>query len=150
MKIQECPCCFERIMPKNDNACPACGINVQFKSSESVTRTKASIKDIQKLPNICYKCGNESDLFLIFKAKKQDYKDSDSALPLKAYSTIGYLIYLIINKFVGDYFLKIKIPICRSCKINTRKIVPKYIDFENSRIDLIVHKNFKYGLECKE
>ena len=43
--------------------------------------------------------------------------------------------------------LRLRLPTCRACARLVRRIEPQYIDFEDQRVDLIVHANFKTALQ---
>ena len=145
--IKECPNCLERVIPNQNYRCPSCGKSMILENNGMNKQSIVYINDSQKLPNICFSCGNKSDLLILFGVNNQNNTESDPAIPLKMYSTFGYLIYLIYKRFSSDYDFKIKIPICKHCRYQIKRIEPQHIDFDNRKVKLIAHKTFKEQLE---
>lgn len=46
--------------------------------------------------------------------------------------------------------VSVELPTCRECAGKVRKVEPKYIDFEDGRIDLVVHVDFRKAMEKQE
>ena len=43
--------------------------------------------------------------------------------------------------------LSLLVPTCEQCNVATKELTPHYIDFEEKRFDLIVHREFRRALE---
>ncbi|MFZ5988567.1 MAG: hypothetical protein ACOYWZ_15775 [Bacillota bacterium] len=143
--IIECPHCYERVLPQQDGTCPNCRRNTQILGGSRHELTKVDIKQSYSLPDVCFKCGEKSDSFVIIKRSHSTSKESP----------IVKIIVLIFSPFAflmnngfgsGRYtVIKITMPICTKCK-SAEKIEPVHIDFDNYTMSFITHYKFKEEL----
>ncbi len=108
-----------------------------------------SIRGGSQLPAICHHCGAATErlkkIHLVSEAQ------GTAMGPLMG-RLIGYFIPFLglfhrLESHGKSVELQLKLPTCARCARRVRDVAPRYIDFEEQRIDLIVHAEFKKALE---
>ena len=142
MKRIECPHCYTVVVLEERADCPACGKNPDAASADR-TRTKLVVRVGQKLPPLCFGCGESTDA--LFKVKW-----ANSSLAGEIFAAIGSLVLFPIKLLLPGGFslfkdddevpylsVKVKVPLCRTCRLSDRLQIDSF-DPANRRVAFIV------------
>jgi hypothetical protein len=129
-----------------DGKCPSCGKKTADRTGIDATRTLISIRSGDQLPLLCHNCAAPTD-----RAKKfQMISETHDTI---IQSGFGSLIRMLFKPFLDttpriqkEIQLSVVLPTCRECALKIGDLTPRYIDFEDRRIDLIVHTDFKKAI----
>ena len=146
--IEACPHCYRKVIAMTDGTCPACGKNTRDKAGTDPHKILISIRPGDHLPKVCFRCGTATE------SAKRLHLVSE---PQGATFTSGFATFLA--NFMGPFrfinrlerlnktiTLSIRLPVCRECWKGLRQIRPEHIDFDDHRIDLVVHENFRKAI----
>jgi len=132
-----------------DGRCPSCGGNTNDRSGTDPHKVLLGLRIGQPLPAVCHACGLPTRHTLCLKAVSEP---QDTIL---APGVGGWIIGLfkplaVLNRLDREsktVELSLSVPTCQQCSATIKEPVPHYIDFEERRVDLIVHLDFKRALE---
>jgi hypothetical protein len=131
-----------------DGKCPSCGKKTADRTGIDPTRTLISIRTGDRLPLICHNCATPTD-----RAKKFEVisEPQDLALEPLFGRITGVLLRPLrilakIERAQKEIHLSVVLPTCRECALKIGDLTPRYIDFEDRRIDIIVHTDFKKAI----
>lgn len=101
------------------------------------------------MPGVCHCCGVPTRAVkrLTANSEPQDTTFSSGLGEFIAhfFKPFGFLDKMErANKTVE---VSLTLPTCEQCARKVRQIEPRYIDFEDQRVDLVVHVEFKKALE---
>src|SRR5258705_6189901 len=147
--IEACPHCYRKVIPMADETCPACGKNTCDKTGTDPHKMLAGIRPGDRLPPICFRCGAATE-----RAKQLNLISE----PQGTTFTSGFATFLA--NFMGPFrfinrlerldktvTLSLRLPVCRECWKGLREVRPEYVDFDDHRIDLVVHEQFKNAMK---
>ena len=150
--ITECPHCFVRMVPKADGTCPACQQDTRGAFGTDPTRTSLCVSQGTVLPSICCDCGEEAERSVAVCRSSDGEQDQPSGF-------VQLLIALLVSWPMALYFflrgihktsiVQVNIPQCHECARNATP-QPRYVDFANARMTLVVHKNLKEAIARQE
>lgn len=148
MSIPTCPHCHRRAIPQADGTCPACGKDPMDLRGSDPNRVMVSIHGGTRLPGVCHHCGEPTERLKTLAVSSDP--QGTSVGPLLG-QVLGRLIpflglFLRLESAGKTTELRLKLPTCRACAKVVRRIQPQYIDFEDQRVDLIVHVRFRSAI----
>ncbi len=148
MSIPICPHCYRKVIPSADGTCPACGKNTNDRGNSDPRKTLIGIKSGTRLPPVCHHCGvptRQLKKFMV-SSEPQDATFSAGLGSLLA-GFIGVFSFLNrMERLNKTTYFSLKLPTCDRCSKTLKQISPHYIDFDDHRIDLVVHVEFKKAL----
>lgn len=152
MTIEACPHCYRRVIAMADGACPACGRNTTDVRGVDLNRVLVSVRGRDLLPNVCHECGVATG------GRKLVHAVSEPQGTTMAAGIGGLMRFVFKPLFILDRLeryskqveVSVELPTCGECARKVRKVKPKYIDFEDGRIDLVVHVDFRKAMEKQE
>jgi hypothetical protein len=131
-----------------DGNCPSCGKKTADRTGVDPTRTLISIRSGDRLPLVCHNCAVPTD-----RAKKFEVvsETQDTTIQPGFSGLIGMLFKPFkfldtMERIEKEIHLSLVLPTCRECALKIGDLTPRYIDFEDRRIDIIVHTNFKKAI----
>ena len=131
-----------------DGKCPSCGKKTADRTGVDPTRTLISIRTGDRLPLLCHNCATPTD-----RAKKFEVVSEPQDLALEPlFGGIRTLLLRPLSVLAKmertqkEIHLSVVLPTCRECAVKIGDLTPRYIDFEDRRIDIIVHTNFKKAI----
>lgn len=130
-----------------DGKCPSCGKKTADRTGVDPTRTLISIRTGDRLPLICHNCATPTD-----RAKKFEVVSEPQDLALEPlFGGITGLFRPLkllakMERIQKEIHLSVVLPTCRECALKIGDLAPRYIDFEDRRIDIVVHADFKKAI----
>jgi hypothetical protein len=149
MNIEPCPHCYRKVIPMADGKCPSCGKKTADRTGVDPTRTLISIRTGDRLPLLCHNCATPTD-----RAKKFEVVSEPQDLTLEPIFGGGIARIFFspfqrlakMERIQKEIHLSVVLPTCRECALKIGDLTPRYIDFEDRRIDIIVHTDFKKAI----
>jgi hypothetical protein len=148
MNIEPCPHCYRKVIPMADGKCPSCGKKTADRTGVDPTRTLISIRTGDRLPLICHNCAIPTDRAKKFEVASEPQGTTRQPL----FGGILWLLIRPVNLFAKmeriqkEIQLSVVLPTCRECARKMGNLTPHYIDFEDRRIDIVVHTDFKQAI----
>ena len=140
--LTTCPHCKNKVLTNSENICPSCKNDVSVFTEDQLLHEKVTIKISQKLPEICFHCGNTADKILILNYKKKQLDRISPSPVLLLFSWPMYLIATIWQNITSINKLKFFVPICKNCFKKTEPAKRAHVDFDKERLEIIAQKNF--------
>jgi hypothetical protein len=145
--IVECPHCHTRVLPKSGDICPACGSATKHTADTVTTDTTLAVRPGMAFPPICIVCGKEQSRYHTITRRQYVASDSsnrDSSLGMGLLlGVFGLLLRLPFLRSARS--VAVEVPICRECEKFAKDRL-RYVNFEESTMTLIVHRNVTEGL----
>jgi len=145
----ECPHCHTVVFPMDDGQCPACRKNVNDRQGIDPTRSSLSISMADKMPAMCYHCGQATDRFVyVARSRKEDpnLPSPAAALLISIVSFIFSPIFILWHRTSRTMEVSLHLPQCRACAAAMGKPKPEYVNFPRDSMTFIVGRTFKERL----
>jgi hypothetical protein len=131
-----------------DGKCPSCGKKTADRTGVDPTRTLISIRSGDRLPLLCHNCAASTDRAKRFEVVSET---QDTTIEPGFGGLIGFLLkpfkfFDNTERTEKEIHLSFVLPTCRECALKIGDLMPRYIDFEDRRIDIIVHTDFKKAI----
>jgi hypothetical protein len=137
--IVECPHCYTRVIPIENDTCPSCHKNVLEIKNIKQHLTSIAIKESSALPKYCCQCNLPTNRFVTVK---ESVKTGDVNLLLRLMVFIFSPILILFTEGDNRRSMKVKMPQCSQCARKSG-LKPLHVDFENYQMTFVVHKEFR-------
>ncbi len=131
----ECPHCYTRVLPMENNICPACKKNMSDTHDVNTELVSLTVRESDDLPPYCYLCNSYTDRYV------KVVGDQGTALD----SSLGAVVSLLvptrkIEENTSNVF--VRLPQCEVCT-EREEPSPLYVDYDHQTMTFIVHKGFR-------
>ncbi len=148
MNLDLCPLCFRQVIFNGDGTYPSCGAGAEERATVDSSRVLVRIKPGKPLPEVCHHCGiftRQTKLFFVSSEPQNTTITSGFAQTLVGLlSTLKILI--LMERTQKSIEITLRVPTCDWCALEIQEVKPHYIDFEDRRVDLVVHPEFKKAM----
>jgi hypothetical protein len=134
--METCPHCFNIVLPRDDNTCPACQNSFYDYHDSNPLLTTFVITERMILPDICCICNTTTNSKMKFTDK------CDPAIWRVGDPSFNYSNECERTKIPLSPIVEINIPLCKNCEKQYSNI-HKHTEFENSEMTFIVSKIFR-------
>lgn len=149
MSVQECPFCYRRVSPREDDTCPCCKKDISKAPPENRERTLLTLQSVGTMPSVCFCCGETSTKMLAYvnpdeKISAPNLGEVAAEAVLHYIPLIGGLLSLLhlAGKRDKNPRISLKLPICDKCGFAKKQIQIEHHDFAERKLSVIVHKKF--------
>ena len=132
--VQECPHCHTRVLPKEDNLCPACGKNVLDTIQADLSVRSLTVKGAVTLPYCCT-CCTPTDRIVTVREKFPENELAKFIEALIDYRSPHF------SPTERRRTVIVKLPQCKECG-KKGKPKPTHVDFEHDEMTFLVHYKF--------
>lgn len=139
----DCPHCLTKVVPKEDGSCPSCQEDTRDAAGCDLTKTTISVEQAEILPAVCCGCGRETYRYVRVKAGAGDVPLVGRLIAL-CFSYVWFLLTLACGERRARVVI-VNVPQCEDCARDGRP-QPRYVDYANARMTLVVHKSLKERL----
>jgi hypothetical protein len=149
MSIPTCPHCYRKVIPSAGGTCPACGKNTNDRGDADPYKTLLGIRSGARLPAVCHNCGLPTRKVKKFMVSSEP-QDTTFSAGLGSLMASFLEVFSFLNKLERmnkTVQVSLRLPTCDQCSRTLKRITPHYIDFDDHRIDLVVHVEFKKALQ---
>jgi hypothetical protein len=103
----------------------------------------------QRLPAICHACGipTRSAKRLSAASEPQDTTIAPGVGGFIAHLIKPFDILNMMERHHKTVVVSLVLPTCEQCARNLPNVTPHYIDFDEHRVDLVVHVEFKKAMD---
>ena len=146
--LSECPSCFTTVVPKDDGSCPACQQNMRGIPVDS-SRCSLRVSQGEQLPPICCRCGGATvDKVAIVRSSAEGRDEFSTTMKslIASLFSLPMAVFAILKGIHETSVVEVRVPLCKQCVLDG-PIEPRYVDFRNASMTLIVHKNLKNAIE---
>lgn len=149
MSIAPCPHCYRKIIPMTDGTCPSCGKNTNDRAATDPHKTIIGIKPSDRLPPVCFHCGapTQRTKRLSLSSEPQGTTFGGGFARFLALLFKPFAFIDSMERMSKTVEISMRLPVCPQCWKGLRRITPEYIDFDDHRVDLVVHQQFKIALK---
>ncbi len=145
--VIECPHCHRRVLPSENNICPACRKDISDTRGVDPNLVSLVLSDCTKLPPYCYSCNSPTERYVKIEEKVEIGGDSPLA---KAFLTLTTVLSPLVGHVTlsaprtgGEkHAVNIRIPQCEQCA-KKGKPTPEHVNFKQETMTLIVHRGFR-------
>jgi hypothetical protein len=140
----DCPHCYTRIVPKSDGSCPACQKDTRDTTGLDLSRTSIQVSQGEMLPPICCGCGQQTSRTVVVYRKATPPGEPSTFVGAAVFWLLSWPlgIWLMLRGMANATVVEVKVPQCEVCA-RRGSPEPRYVDFANARMTLIVHRNLK-------
>ena len=71
MLLIECPHCHVRVLPMQNNICPACKEVISDSPGVDLNKVAIVVRESQKLPPYCYSCNSYTDRYVRIEGEEE-------------------------------------------------------------------------------
>lgn len=140
----DCPHCYTRIVPKSDGSCPACQQDTRDTTGLDLSRTSIRVSQGDLLPPVCCGCGQQTSRVVSVYRKTSPAEEPSTIFGTVIFGLVSWSIglWLMLRGMANTTVVEIKMPQCEACA-GRGPPEPRYVDFGNARMTLVVHRNLK-------
>lgn len=144
--IIECPHCHARIIPRADGECPSCRRDTADVSGVDPDLASLLITHGASLPPVCIRCGDSTNSSS--RVTRKVGPGSDFGVLRAAVSLVAQpaLLALSLLSLGNPRLVSVRVPVCPACR-RGGGAEPLDTDFENHRMQFLVHRRFREALE---
>lgn len=149
MNLDLCPLCFRQVIFNGDGTCPSCGKSAEERATVDSSRVLARIKPGKPLPEVCHQCGiftRQTKLFFVSLEPQNATITSSGFAGTLVRLLWPMRLFNFMERTQKTIDLTVRVPTCDWCALDIQEVKPHYIDFEDRRVDLVVHPEFKKAL----
>ncbi len=132
-----------------DGRCPSCGKNTNDRRGTDPNKTIVGLRAGRALPEICHACGvptrRTQRLNVVSQQEGGDIAPGVGTLFINLIKPLAWMHKVDVKSRTVE--LSLLVPTCEQCSAAMKELTPHYIDFDEKRFDLIVHREFKRALE---
>jgi hypothetical protein len=147
--MRECPHCFNRVGFRDDEVCPACGKRLSDAGADS-TRTLFTVAAGSARVQGCIGCGKDTtDRVTISKGTRSRTMSLLAGFgeflgyllaPLLRIGFIGIILFGEGGKKHAHWRVRVRIPLCRSCRRSQGVPKPQRVDFEKGTMSFLISR----------
>ena len=140
----ECPHCHTRVLPMQNNICPACRMDMSDTRDVDPGMVSLIVRESDELPPYCYLCNTYTDRYVRIEG------DEESPLE-KSIRILGSLVAppKIQETEEGTSNVFIDLPQCESCA-ELEDPSPLHVDYEYQTMTFLVHTRFKERVQSTQ
>jgi hypothetical protein len=129
--IVECPHCYTRVLPMENNICPACKMDMSDMEDVNPELVSVVIRESDELPPYCYLCNSYTERYVTIVGDKGTLLDEIASrlVPVRQNEDRTSNVY-------------VRLPQCENCA-ELENPSPRYVDYEHQTMTFIVNKGFK-------
>jgi hypothetical protein len=131
----ECPHCYTRVLPMENNICPACKMDMSDTYDVDPQLVSLTVRESDDLPPYCYLCNSYTDRYVKIVG------DTGTLLD-KSLSAVVSLVVPILKIEEGTSNVFVRLPQCETCA-ELEEPSPIHVDYENQAMTFVVNKGFK-------
>ncbi len=131
----ECPHCYTRVLPMENNICPACKMDMSDTHDVDPTRVSLIVWESDDLPPYCYSCNSYTERYVKVVGDKGTLLDSSLGSVVSLFMPRRKIEENTSNVFVS-------LPQCELCA-EAGDPSPLNVDYENQNMTFIVNTGFK-------
>jgi Zn finger protein HypA/HybF involved in hydrogenase expression len=124
--IIECPHCHARVIPLQNNLCPACREDIQYVQNTDFQRVAFALHESEELPQYCHSCNTATERLIRISADEESTLETLIFGEKSPESTSNVIIYL---------------PECENCSDLEIELVE--VDYDHQMMKIMVHKEFR-------
>ena len=132
-----------------DGTCPSCGKNTTDRTGSDPTKVLLGIQSGQRLPAVCHACGvptgNTQSLAVESEPQETTFAPGFASFIAHFLRPFGFINRM--ERYNKTVELSLVLPTCEQCARVLSEVVPRYIDFDAHRIDLLVHVEFQKAMD---
>lgn len=124
--IIECPHCHVRVVPMENNLCPACRENVRYFQNTNFRRVAFTLHESEELPSYCHSCNAYTERLVKIAADEESSLDTIIFGENSPEHTSNVIIFL---------------PECENCSDEEIELVE--VDYDNQTMKIMVFPGFQ-------
>ena len=131
----ECPHCYTRVLPMENNICPACNMDMSHTEDVDPTLVPLIVWESEDLPPYCYSCNSYTERYV------KVIGDQGTLLDRSLASVVS--LFVPARKFeenTSNVF--VRLPQCEVCA-EVKEPSPLYVDYVNQSMTFLVDISFK-------
>ena len=133
--IVECPHCYTRVLPKENNICPACRMDMSDTRDVDPQVAALVVRETDHLPPYCYSCNSYTERYVKITGDKGTLLDQ----------SLGAVVSLLIptRKIEQDTSnVFVRLPQCEACA-EQEEPAPLHVDYDTQSMVFVVNIGFK-------
>ena len=133
--IVECPHCYTRVLPKENNICPACRMDMTDTPDVDPQVAALVVRELDNLPPYCYSCNSYTERYVKIVGEKGTLLDQ----------SLGAVVSLLIptRKIEEDTSnVFVSLPQCEACA-EMEEPAPLHVDYDTQSMVFVVNIGFK-------
>ncbi len=131
----ECPHCYTRVLPMENNICPACKMDMSDTHDIDPRLVSLVIRESDDLPPYCYSCNSYTERYVKVVGDKGTLLDQSFGSVVSLFVPRRKIEENTSNVFV-------RLPQCELCA-EAGEPSPLYVDYINQNMTFIVNIDFK-------
>ncbi len=131
----ECPHCYTRVLPMENNICPACKMDMSDIHAVNPRLVSLTVRESDDLPPYCYLCNSYTDRYV------KVVGDTGTFLE-KSLGAVASLLAPTRKIEEGTSNVFVRLPQCEACA-ELEEPAPRYVDYESQSMTFIVNIGFK-------
>ena len=124
--IVECPHCHVRVVPMENNICPACRENIQYLQNTNFQSVAFTLHESEELPSYCHSCNAHTERLVRVAADKESSLDTIIFGESSPEHTSNVIIFL---------------PECENCSDEEIELVE--VDYDKQTMKIMVFPGFQ-------
>lgn len=124
--IVECPHCHVRVVPMENNLCPACRENIQYIQNINFQKVAFTLRESEELPSYCHSCNAHTERLVRIAADEESSLDTIIFGENSPENTSNVIIFL---------------PECENCSDEEIELVE--VDYDHQTMKIMTHPRFR-------